>query len=57
MWCFYLEHEKDGVEDDEGHDEVLKGRRLDEPPQLVLVTISFLSGNEADLVELKVSYL
>ena len=39
-----LHHEQDGVEDDESHDEVLKGRRLDEPPQLILVTIALLSG-------------
>ena len=43
---FYLEHEEDGVEDNEGHDEVLEGRRLDKSPQLILVTIAFLSGGE-----------
>ena len=43
MGDFYLEHEEDGVEYDEGHDEVLKGRRLDEPPQLILVTIPLLN--------------
>ena len=34
-----LHHEQDGVEDDEGHDEVLKGRGDDDPPQLVLETL------------------
>ena len=33
--CTYLHHEEDGVEDDEGHDEVLEGRRLDDPPEAV----------------------
>ena len=40
---FYLEHEQDGVENDEGHDEVLEGGRLHEPPQLILVTIPLLN--------------
>ena len=40
---FYLEHEQDGVEDDEGHDEVLEGGRLHESPQLILVTIPLLN--------------
>ena len=43
----YLEHEEDGVENDEGHDEVLEGRGFDEPPQLILVTITFLSGGRS----------
>ena len=43
MGDFYLEHEEDGVEYDEGHDEVLKGGRLHEPPQLILVTIPLLN--------------
>ena len=34
-----LHHEQDGVEDDESHDEVLKGRGDDDPPQLVLETL------------------
>ena len=42
----YLHHQQDGVEDNEGHDEVLEGRRLDKSPQLILVTIAFLSGRE-----------
>ena len=29
-----LAHEEDRVEDDEQHDEVLKGRRRDEPPDV-----------------------
>ena len=40
----YLHHEEDGVEDDEGHDEVLEGGRLHEPPQFILVTIALLQG-------------
>ena len=47
MGDFYLEHEEDGVEDNEGHDEVLEGGRLHEPPQLILVTIAFLSGGRS----------
>ena len=31
----HLAHEEDGVEDDEEHDEVLKGRGGDEPPYVV----------------------
>ena len=46
----YLEHEQDGIEDDEGHDEVLKGRRLDQPPQLILVTIPLLNREERKAV-------
>ena len=38
----YLHHEKDGVEDDEGHDEVLEGGGDDHPPQLVLEAVSLL---------------
>ena len=30
-----LAHEEDGVEDDEQHDEVLKGRRCDKSPDVV----------------------
>ena len=36
----YLHHEKNGVEDDEGHDEVLEGGGDDHPPQLVLEAVS-----------------
>ena len=39
---FYLEHEKDGVEYNEGHDEILKGSRLYNSPQLVFITLPFL---------------
>ena len=31
----HLAHEQDGVEDDEQHDEVLKGRGGDQPPDMV----------------------
>ena len=34
-----LHHEKYGVEDDEGHDEVLEGGGDDDPPQLVLEAV------------------
>ena len=55
----YLEHEEDGIQNDEGHDEVLEGRGFDEPPQLILVTIPFLSGEQKSSfsLSLKVSYL
>ena len=33
--CAYLHHKEDCVEDDEGHDEVLEGRGLDDPPEAV----------------------
>ena len=36
----YLHHEEDGVEDDEGHDEVLEGGGYDHSPQLVLEAVS-----------------
>ena len=32
----YFHHEQNCVEDDEGHDEVLEGGGLDDPPELVL---------------------
>ena len=41
-----LHHEKYGVEDDEGHDEVLEGCGLHHPPQLVLVTLSLLQTTD-----------
>ena len=43
---FYLEHKEYGVENDEGHDEVLEGGRLHEPPQLILVTIPLLNRDK-----------
>ena len=38
----YLEHEKDCIEDNEGHNEVLEGGGLYEAPQFVLVTVPLL---------------
>ena len=35
----YLHHEEDGVEHNEGHDEVLEGRGDDDPPELVLEAV------------------
>ena len=40
-WGTDLDHEKNSVENDEGHDEVLKGGGDDHPPQLVLEAVSF----------------
>lgn len=37
-----LHHENDGVADDHGHDEVLKGRRGDESPDAVLDAVLVL---------------
>ena len=42
MRFFYLEHKKDGVQYNEGHDEILKGSRLYDSPQLVFITLPFL---------------
>ncbi len=36
----YLHHEEDGVENDEGHDEVFEGRGDDDPPELVLEAVA-----------------
>jgi hypothetical protein len=36
----YLHHEEDGVEYDEGHDEVLEWRGDDDPPELVLEAVA-----------------
>ncbi len=35
----YFHHEEDGVKDDKDHDEVLKGRGDDDPPDLVLEAV------------------
>ena len=35
----YLHHKEDGVEHNEGHDEVLEGRGDDDPPELVLEAV------------------
>ena len=42
----YLHHEEEGVEDNEGHDEVLEGRGDDDPPELVLEAVP-LTGHVA----------
>ena len=38
----YLHHQQDGVEDNEGHDEVLEGGGHHYPPQFVLEAVPFL---------------
>ena len=47
LYCiiFYLKHEENCVEDNQGHDEILEGSWLNNSPQLVFITLPFLKEN------------
>ncbi len=48
-----LEHKEDGVEYNEGHDEVLEWSGLNQTPQLVLVAVSLLARKNLNVFQTK----